>query len=211
MSNLLFNPNLFFSEKSKMEVNFKYPILIMLVNSVIGIVSIILTMNKIKESLHYGENTFASMLIIGGAIVLGLIITFLNWFITTGIFYCISSLFKSEGSFKRTLEFVGYGYVPKIFSGLVSFFVSYISLSSINNLQNPQAFTENLRQTYLLPEQIIVILCLLLAAYIWIFALLHARNMSIKNAILTVCIPVSLYLIYLICLLYFLISHPLNA
>jgi hypothetical protein len=40
---------------------------------------------------------------------------------------------------------------------------------------------------------------------------LHARNMSTKNAILTVGIPVGLYLIYLIFMLYLFTSHALNV
>lgn len=201
MKTLLFNPNLFFSEKLKTEISFKYPILIMLVIALIAIGSSFLMMNKIKESLPPEAGSFAFVMILGGAIG-ALIGTFVYWVILTGIFYLISSVFHSEGSFKRTLEFVAYGFVPQIFSSIVGLLILYILLPSLNtSLQNPQLFAESLKQMLVnnplsLASQIFGILCFLLSANIWIFALMHARNMSTKNAIITVGIPVGLSLIY---------------
>ncbi len=158
-------------------------------------------MNKIKESLPSEASSFMFFIILGGVIG-ALIGTFVYWIILTGIFYLISSVFHSEGSFKRTLEFVSYGFVPQIFSGAASFFVLYTLLPSLNaSSQNPQLFAESLKQMLAnnplsLTSLTFGILCLLLSANIWVFALIHARNMQTKNAIITVCIPVGLTLIY---------------
>jgi hypothetical protein len=206
MNTLLFNPSLFFSEKLKNEVNFKYPILIMLVYAIIGLCSSILVVNKIKESLPSDVSSFMLFATIGGAIgaIIGI---FVYWIILTGIFYLISTAFHYEGSFKRTLEFVSYGFVPQIFSSIVGLLILYTLLPSINtSLQNPQLFAVSIENMFksnplFLASQIFGILCFLLSAYIWIFALLHARNMSIKNAIITVCVPVGLSLIYQLYLL----------
>lgn len=201
MKTLFFNPNLFFSEKLKKEVSFKNPALIILAISLIALLSSFLVMNKIKESLPSDVNSFMYIMIIGGA--LGAVVsTFLYWVILTGIFYLISSVFHAEGSFKRTLEFVSYGFVPQIFSGIVSLFILYTILPSLNaSLQNPQFFAESLKQTMLnnplsLTSQVFGILCFLLSANIWVFALMNARNISAKNAVITVGIPVGLSLIY---------------
>jgi hypothetical protein len=206
MKTLLFNPNLFFSEKLKNEISFKNSVLIMLAISLVAIGSSFLMMNKIKESLPSEAGSFAFFMILSGVIG-ALFGTFIYWIVLTGIFYLISSVFHAEGSFKRTLEFVSYGFVPQIFSGIVSLFVLYTILPSLNaSLQNPQLFAENLKQTLLnnplsLTSQAFGILCLLLSANIWVFALMHARNMSAKNAIVTVGIPVGLSLIYQIYIL----------
>ncbi len=119
-------------------------------------------------------------------------------------------MFESKGSFKRTLEFVGYGFVPKIFSSLINVFVTYKLTPSIDfSLQDPQLIAESTTQMFsnnpplYYTSQIVGILCLLLSAYIWVFALLHARNMSIKNATLAVGIPVGLYVVYLLYLFLF--------
>jgi hypothetical protein len=201
MKDLLFNPSLFFSEKSKNETSFKYPVLIVLVNSIIAVGSSFLMMNKVKEILASDASTFMPIIMLGGAIT-GLVGTFVYWVILTGIFYLISSLFNSEGSFKRTLEFVSYGFIPQIFGGIVSTVVMYYLLPTIPiSAQNPQLFAESLARTLVnnpltLASQIFGILCFLLSANIWIFALVHARNMSTKNAILTVGVPVGLTLAY---------------
>ena len=201
MKDLLFNPSLFFSEKSKNEVSFKYPVLIVLVNSILAIGSSILIMNKVKEILPLDENSFMPYIMLG-SVIAGLFGTFVYWIIFTGILYLISSLFNSEGSFKRTLEFVGYGFVPQIFGGIVNFFVMYYLLPSVPiSAQNPQLFSESFSQMLAnnplsFAAEIFVILCLLLSANIWTFALVHARNMSTKNAILTVGVPVGLTLAY---------------
>jgi hypothetical protein len=206
MKTLLFNPDLFFNEKLKNEVSFKYPIVIMLINSIIALGSSFIVMNKIMGSLPSDVNSFKLIAILGGAVG-ALVTTVIFWVILTGIFYLISSLFNSKGSFWRTLEFVAYGFVPQIFSSIVGFIVIYALLPSLNiSSQNPQLFAESLTQTLInnplsLASQIFGILCFLWSAYIWIFALLHARNISIKNAILTVCVPVGLSLIYQIYLL----------
>lgn len=201
MKTLLFNPNLFFGEKLKTEVNFKYPILIMLVISLIAIGSSFLMMNKIKESLPSETSSFMFLIILGGLIG-ALIGSFIYWVILTGIFYLISAAFHSKGSFRRTLEFVSYGFVPQLFSGVVSLFVLYTILPSLNaSSQNPQFLSQSLTKMLAnnplsLTSQAFGILCLLLAANIWVFALIHARNMSTKNAIITVGIPIGLTLVF---------------
>lgn len=201
MKDLLFNPNLFFSEKSKNDVSFKYPILIVFINSILAIGSSILIMNKIKEILPLDGNSFMPVMMLG-SVIGGLFGTFVYWIILTGIFYLISFLFNPGGSFKRTLEFVGYGFAPQIFGGIANFFVMYYLLPSITvSSQNPQLFSESFAQALAnnplsFAAEIFVILCFLLSANIWVFALVHARNMSTKNAILTVGVPVGLTLIY---------------
>ncbi|MCO5384273.1 MAG: YIP1 family protein [Methanosarcina barkeri] len=200
MKDLLFNPSLFFSEKSKNEVSFKYPVLIVLVNAILLIGLSILIMNKVKEILPLDGNSFMPYIMIV-SVIMGFG-TFVYWILFTGILYLISSLFNSEGSFKRTLEFVGYGFVPQIFGGIVNFFVMYYLLPLVPILsQNPQLFSESFSQALAnnplsFAAEIFVILCFLLSANIWTFALVHARNMSTKNAILTVGVPVGLNLAY---------------
>ncbi len=205
LNNLIFDPNSFFREKIGTEVSFKYPLLIMLVISIFAIGSSFLVMNKLKEFLpsDMDSSISATVMSIGviGGIVGGLIGTFLNWFILAGILYSISYVFASKGSFKRTLEFVSYGFVPQIFSGFISLVVTYVLVSSVDfSAQDPQLMAQGMEQMFsnnplFYTSQIIGILCLLLSAYIWIFALLHARNMSFKNAALTVCIPAGLSIV----------------
>jgi hypothetical protein len=207
LNNLLFDPNSFFREKSKDNTDFKYPVLIILIIAVIAIVSSFLVMNQFRGLLPSATSSSISSIsniVVISLVFWGLIGSFIKWIIVTGILYSISYVFDSKGSFKRTLEFVGYGYTPQIFSGLVSTAITYwLTASTDFSSQDPQLITKSMMQTlsnnplfYL--SQSVTILCFLLSAYIWVFALLHARNMSIKNAAITVGAPVGLYIVYLV-------------
>lgn len=159
-------------------------------------------MNKMKEILPLDGNSFLSTAVTLGSVIVGLFGTFLYWIILAGIFYLISFLFHPDGSFKRTLEFVGYGFAPQILAGIVNLVVMYYILPSVPiSSQNPQLFSESFAQALVnnplsLAAETFVMLCFLLSANIWVFALVHARNMSTKNAILTIGVPVGLTLIY---------------
>ena len=202
LNNLLFDPNSFFREKSRNNVDFKYPILILLVTAIIAMVSNFLVMNQFSGLLPSDMSSSISTIAIVFGIAGGLIGTFLYWFLLTGILYSISYVFDSKGSFKRTLEFIGYGFVPQIFSSLIGVVITYKLTASVDfSSLDSQLITQSMEQMFsnnplFYTSQIIGILCLLLSAYIWVFALLHARNMSFKNAALTVGIPVGLSIVY---------------
>lgn len=201
MNELLFNPNMFFSQKLKKDISFKYPMLIILIKALFTIGLSILLINYLKNSLSSGANWAISIGSLIGATG-GLLMAFAHWFILAGVFYITSSFFDSKGSFSRTLEFVGYGFLPLIFSSFANLIIMYQLLPSFDfSSQDSQLMIQNINQILLnnplgYISQIIGILCILLSANIWIFALLHARNMSLKNATLSICIPVGLYLIY---------------
>lgn len=203
LNSLLFDPNSFFREKARNNVDFKYPILIILVIAIIAIGSTFLVMNQFSGLFPSDMGSYVSGAAIAIGVIGGLIGTFIKWFIVTGILYSISYVFESKGSFKRTLEFISYGYVPQIVSSLIGVFTTYRLTASMDfSLQDPELITESMTQMLsnnplYYVSQSATILCLLLSAYIWVFALLHARNMSIKNAIITVSIPVGLYIVYL--------------
>jgi hypothetical protein len=203
MRDLLFNPNLFFSAKSKNMVNLKYPILIILINSIIITSSYVFSAIKMRGLFSSNESlVFSDVLNINFILNITiemLILSFAYWIILTVIFYLISSILNSKGSFMKTLEFVGYGFTPLILSNIVDLLVFYIIIASLNvSSSDPQSIGESFNQLnhHLSPvSQIFTIICVLWSAYIWIFALLHARNISKKNAILTVGIPLGLYLV----------------
>lgn len=201
MKRLLFDPNGFFSKKSKEKASLKIPSMVVMVKGMLAVASSMLMMRQVMGPLPPDLTPF---MVSGAAvgIIGGLMGVFLIWLITAGVFYLISCLYDSEGSFKRAVEFVGYGYVPSIFSAFVGLLVLYSILPSMDfSLQNPHLMQQNVEQIMannplLWLSQIIGILCTLWSGNIWIFALSHARNMSTKNAALTVAIPVSMYLLY---------------
>lgn len=198
---LLFNPDLFFLEKLKNEVDLKYPALIVLVTSIILILTTILTPNS--KSLFY---------IVGS----GIVDAYLSWIIITLVFYLISLLFRSTGSFKRTLEFVSYGFIPPLFSHVIHLIVRFILRNSYDiSPTNPKLYLKNYielltHNPLLQAATIIGFLFGLWSFYINVYAIIHARNLSKRNAILTVGIPYFFEYVFII-LVYFFISSYLKS
>jgi hypothetical protein len=198
---ILLNPNLFFKEKSEEKVNLKVPFMLVFLNGILAVASSALVLGKVMEAL---PSDFSSYIIPGALIgvIVGLIGAFSGWLILAGVFHLISLLFDSQGSFKRTIEFVGYGYIPKIFATSVGLIVLAIVLQPIDiSLQDPEVIQQTLdkmvsNNPLLWLYQIVGIICALWSANIWIFAITHARNLSIKKAFLSILIPVGFALVY---------------
>jgi hypothetical protein len=200
MDRLLFNPEWFYSEKLKEKVSLKIPFLILLMFGIFAAVSSSLLVNKISESV---PSNLIPYIYVGMAIgvVSSLVGAYLIWVILAGVFYLISSLFDSDGTFKRTFEFVGYGFLPLIFSSLIGIGAIYTVLPSLDfSLNDPSVVQQNMNQILANPilqaSQVATILLVLWSAYIWIFAVKNAMNITTRNALIVVGIPVGIYIVY---------------
>ena len=207
MIEILTNPDKFFEAKREEEVSLKLPALIVLI---IGIISGIgayfmggLTAEMLSGTLPPEAQGFISFIAISGAIA-AVIFSLIFWVVFAAIFYLISCIFKGEGKFKRTLEFVGYGYIPMIFSGIIgAIFIYYIvSTAQIPVVTDPTMIGKALEPLMKSPmmqlSYAISILFMLWSANIWVFGLKHARNLSTKNALITVAVPVAVYVLWTI-------------
>ncbi len=207
MIEILTNPNKFFDAKKEEEVGLKIPAFIVLI---IGIISGIgayfmgrLTAEMLRGTVPPEAQAFLSFIPISSAIA-AVIVSFILWVVFTAIFFGISCIFKGEGNFKRTLEFVGYGYIPMIISGIISaIFLYYIvSTAQIPVVTDPAKMAEALEPLLKSPmvqlSYAISILFMLWSANIWVFGLKHARNLSTKNALITVAVPVAVYVLWTI-------------
>ena len=64
------------------------------------------------------------------------------------------------------------------------------------SLNNPELIEQSILSNPMIQASTIIgIIFTLWSANIWIFGLMHSRNLSTKNAILTVGIPIGLYII----------------
>ena len=138
---------------------------------------------------------------------------FIFWGIWTGVFYLMSSLFKGKGTFKRSLEFIGYGYLPQIFGAILTLIIAiqYIPRVIVPEItsaasQDPQQIQEAVKALMHDPAMmemtqiisLISIVFLLWSANIWIFGLRNARQLSERDSALCVGIPVVVYILYMI-------------
>lgn len=159
---LITNPNRFFGELSGRDPNLLAPFIIVLIGAVISAIS--------DAMMSYRSGAAAA------GIAIELVAPFIMWFLFAGAFYAISIFHGGVGSFKRVLEFTGYGFIPQIPSAIFNALIINTLLPFLASL--PQ-FT-----TYAIA--IIGLLLFLWSVAIWVFAVKHARNLSTQDALFTV-------------------------
>jgi hypothetical protein len=201
MLEVLTDPDQFFGKKITGEISFKIPIAII---AVAGLVSAV-NASVISQKLNLGgipdvPEQMALFISIAGGISAFIGVLFM-WVIYSGIFHLISSAFNAEGSFKRVLEFVAYGFIPTIAGSLISLAATMTLPVFEFSVDNPELLQENIQQALLSnsamqASNIIGIFLLLWSANIWIFALLHARSLTTRNAVITVGIPIGLMVLF---------------
>jgi len=210
--NILIHPSAFFQDGLSEKESLKIPGIIVLVLGIVsaGYAYLIggLT-GKLLAGIVPGMESIIAISTVLGAFV-GI---FLFWVIWTGVFYLISSFFKGQGTFKRSLEFVGYGYSPQIFGVILTILVAlqYLPRVVVPRItsaaaQDPQAIidaTNALMHDPAMREMIqvaslISIVFLLWSANIWIAGMKSARQLSDRDAALCVGIPVVAYILYII-------------
>jgi hypothetical protein len=202
---VLLNPGRFFEARMQDEPSLKIPALIALVIGLIGAVSAALVAN-ITIALLPAEIQALGAILIGFFVAAAIVGGFVTWIAFGIVFYLISMAFKGEGSLKRTLEFVGYGFLPQVFGGVIGAIFSYQLLSGLTlpRATSPEQIaeiSENLASVLATDPLaqiagLVGILFMIWSANIWIFGMKYARSLSARDAALTVGIPVGLYILY---------------
>jgi hypothetical protein len=210
---LLLRPDFYFEDLMKKEVNLKIPLIIILVGGILGAVSAYQVSGLTGQMFSQAMPGMGGIVTIGGALA-GFVMFFLLWVIYSGIVFALSIAFKGTGSFKRTLEIIGLGSIPQVFGSAVTLLLSFyylplVQVPHITSLQNPavvQAAVQQLMNDPAMRQLTLVstavgILFLLWSANIWIFGVRHARNLTLRHAVITVGIPVAAYVIYAVAML----------
>jgi hypothetical protein len=169
---LLTNPDRFFGELSGRESNLLAPFVIVLITAIIP---------AIAELLYYFHTTAAEIVVE--------VAPFVWWFLCAGASYVLSIFLGGVGSFKRVLEFTGYGFIPQILSAIFNTVVIYTLLPLLASLP----------QFMMYVIAIIGLLLFLWSVAIWVFAVKHARSLSTQDALfVVVCSLVVGWLLWLV-------------
>ena len=197
MTNPLTNPDRFFGELSGRDPNLRIPAAIVLLAAITtGIY--IAAVNGVTTPPPSGAAVPFTAISVAIGVIGGFVILSVSWLLYAGVFYALSTLLRGVGSFRRVLEFTGYGFIPAIIApviGLAAVWLAYpgIDFSAIE----PQLLKQTLMQNPLMKASDIAgILFLLWSAVIWIFGVKHACAISRRTATVTVVLPVAVYLMY---------------
>ena len=130
------------------------------------------------------------------SVIAGTVIAFGMWLLFACAFYVISILFGGGDSFKRCLEFTGYGFIPTIISSIILLAASVAVYLTVDFASiDPGLVEETFMQNPLIwASDSMDIPFMLWSAYIWTFGVKHVCNLSTRNALITVAVPVGIYI-----------------
>lgn len=161
----------------------------------ISAISSYFTLNKMFAGMPDDTAAFGTIAVVF-AVVGGIVGPFIIWGIYSVVFYVISLAFDPEGSFRTLATFTAYGYVPYILNAIIGVGLTYLLFQSIQAPTTAQAaaqFQTQLQSQPLFQLSILIgIVFSLWRAFIWAFAVKHARNLTLKQSGIVVGIPVAI-------------------
>ncbi len=204
---LITNPDEFFEELKQREIRIRKPLVIVLALAVLVSMYQYLIVTKLSQAF---PQEIAKFFVVGAYVgVIGSFIgMFAVWLILAVIMHGLSAFFNGEGSFRRTFEFVGYGFLPSLVGSAITVPMSwyYVSQAEVPKIslaqlqQNPDMIKSIM--LYLLPKDLIYSNLIINVAVtiwsltIWSFAIKHARNVELRKALICALIPTLLFGVY---------------
>lgn len=132
----------------------------------------------------------------------GVLTIFLLWFVFAGTFHMLSTRFGGSGDFKTLFLFVGWGFVPLVFSGLVSIIATYLATQTVpspTNLDAIDTFTNQIQSSpFVKISTILSAVFTLWSGLIWTFSIKNSRSINFRPSLITAGIPVSAMVIWTI-------------
>jgi hypothetical protein len=211
IGDLLLRPDFFFAGQMKEPESLRLPGLIAVIGGIIAAAAAYVISGTYSRMLSELTGALAPLLGIFGAVsaFLGFIIIW--WIIFSGVFYVISMAFAGKGTFKRTLEYIGFGLIPIIIGSAISllislYYIPLIEIPVISSVTDPTAIQEAMNQVlqdpvfreFTLISSIVSVIFLAWSANLWIFGMKHARSLTTKHAVIVVLVPVIIYIIYIL-------------
>lgn len=191
MFELLFDPDGFFANHVEGD-GLLGPATVVTAVGVAGLASPLVVL----ESLLNGLGAEAGYFLVGYGI--GLVGTFLGpfleWMLLSLGFYAISTRFGGRGPVRRVVRLVGWGFVPATLTGLVMTAAMLVTVQRIAPPTDPAGALRFVRLVQTAPAVRLAILVgiafTVWSGLLWVFAVKHARGLSVRHAIPTVTVPV---------------------
>lgn len=193
MMDLLTDPHGFFEAEAE-SPSLTGPTLVVLLVAVIGIVGS-LPVLQATTAVMPDEAAIFSTAIYASGVVGGIIGVLVVWLLYTVGFHVVSAVvFGADGSFRDTLALTGWGFIPRIPEGIIAAAVTYIAFTGVTLPSDPRQvslFVQQLQQDPLFQlTSWLTLMFLAWSAMLWTFAMQHGRELSLREASLTVAVPV---------------------
>ncbi len=125
---------------------------------------------------------------------------FVVWVLVAGVFYGLSSVFGGEGGFRRTLRYVGWGFLPSVVSATLVFAAGSTVVTGVASPESAAALRAQLANAplYRLFDATLTPVFLFWAGFLWTFAVKHARGLDLREAAVTVWVPLGPLLAWMV-------------
>jgi hypothetical protein len=193
----LTNPDEFFAEYVE-ESGLVAPALVVVSLALLSGLSGYLVFSQMQQLFTGGASTIVLVSTVLGALVGPLIM----WLVYAAVFFGLSIVFGGDGGFNSTLGVVGWGFLPQVFLAVLSLGFTYFALQGMTVPQSggPQAYAEFARQLQQQPivraSGVLRVVFLLWQGVLWTYGIKHARELDLRDAAITVGIPVGVMLLW---------------
>ncbi len=185
------DPDGFFSDRIS-ELQLRFSLIIVVAYIISRALAFFPALLPVEGELHilvlYGLTGF----LLGSSMV-----GFVGWIFYSVILYLLSALFRGSGSFRQTMAMTAWGFIPMILGQLLSCVATIISVLDEPSVSvaSGNELSAVISQTRSGPLFVIVSLAMMAfniwSAYIWIYGLQHARDLSKRQAFIVVGLPIS--------------------
>lgn len=185
---LLFDPDAFFEQESR-SGTLKGSVSVVSLTGLANISGTMFILPVIMEQLPEHIGVFV-LFGVGLGLIFGAFSIFLLWIAVSGIFYLLSEFYGGRGTFRRTIILLGWGFLPLVFSGISTGLLTYYAVQGVTLPADPNEMElalEGLGAAVANPiTYVLDIVFLLWSGFLWMFGIKHARDISLREAVLTV-------------------------
>jgi len=113
-----------------------------------------------------------------------------GWLLVSGAFFWISKLFDGQRNFRALAMYVAWGFAPQAFSSAYGVIVLAVLLRPAEISGSVGGSVTGIAQVSSHPAavagSVLSVACLIWTAFLWVFAVKHARELSLREATYTV-------------------------
>lgn len=196
---LLTDPDSFYRRELERD-GFAKPIAVVSVLGLVTALGQLPIVHATVQALPEDVGAFAAIAYVT-TLVGGFVGAFVVWAIYAAAFYLVSRfVFGGDGPFVRTLRATAWGFVPAIVVAVVSGILGLYAIQGVTFPSDPArvwAFAAELqRRPLFLASGVLGVFFLLWQAFIWIFGVRHAQGIDLRDAAITVAIPVGIAILW---------------
>lgn len=195
---LLTDPAGFFAERAD-SPSLAGPTLVVLFTAAVGLAGSLPILRATTSALPE-QTGLVSTFVYASSVIGGVLGVLIVWLLYAVVLHVTSAaVFGAEGGFRDTLALTGWGFVPRIPEGILSAAVTYVVFTGVTFPSDPlqtSRFIRQLRNDPLLElTGWLSLVFLAWSAMLWTFAIRHGRGLTLREAALTVAVPVGMRLL----------------